>query len=144
MLFRSFFPVESKWMFVDVPGFGYAKSSKEDREKWSVLVWEYLLHRQQLALVCVLVDSRHDPQPIDLKNIELLELNRKPYVIVLTKADKIKEKERAERLEQIEHLVSQCSYCQGIILFSTIEKLGRENVIGAIKRAVTTFLQPSV
>ncbi|MFM7774650.1 MAG: ribosome biogenesis GTP-binding protein YihA/YsxC [Candidatus Kapaibacterium sp.] len=131
----NFFPVESKWMFVDVPGFGYAKVSREEREKWSALVWEYLLHREQLALVCVLVDSRHDPQPIDLQCIEMLEHHGRPYIIVLTKVDKIKASERTEREEQIKHLVSRCSYCRGVVLFSTVEKLGRDHVIGAIKRA---------
>jgi len=135
----NFFPVESKWMFVDVPGFGYAKVSREEREKWSALVWDYLLHREQLALVCVLVDSRHDPQPIDLQCIELLEHNRRPYVIVLTKVDKIKESHRAERLQQMEHLVSECAHCRGIILFSTVEKMGRDHVIGAVKRATDAW-----
>lgn len=135
----NFFPVESKWMFVDVPGFGYAKVSRDEREKWSALVWDYLLHREQLALVCVLVDSRHDPQPIDLQCIEMLELNARPYIIVLTKADKIKEAHREDRLRQIEHLISQCSYCKGIVLFSTVEKLGRDHVIGAVKRATESW-----
>lgn len=139
----NFFPVESKWMFVDVPGFGYAKVSRDEREKWSALVWEYLLHREQLALVCVLVDSRHDPQPIDLQCIEMLELNQRPYIIVLTKIDKIKEAHRKERAEQIGHLVSQCAFCRGVVLFSTVEKLGRDHVIGAVKRATENWQLPA-
>ncbi len=132
----NFFPVESRWMFVDVPGFGYAKVSREERERWHGLVWDYLLNREQLKLVCVLVDSRHDPQPVDLQCIETLELNSKPYLILLTKTDKISVKMAAERLEQIEQLVSQCTYCQGVIPFSVPHRIGRENIIGAFKRLV--------
>ncbi len=129
----NFFPVESKWMFVDVPGFGYAKVSREERDRWNALVWEYLLKREQLCLVCVLVDSRHDPQPIDLHAIEQLENHARPYVIVLTKVDKISEREQSERKEQIENLVSNCSMCAGVLLFSVKSKIGRDYVLGTIK-----------
>ncbi len=134
----NFFPVESKWMFVDVPGFGYAKVAREERERWQKMVWDYLLKREQLRLVCVLVDSRHDPQPVDLQAIELLENNNRRYVIVLTKTDKISEADINDRMRQINDLVQHCRMCAGVIPFSVKSKQGRDQVLGTIKTHLQT------
>lgn len=130
----NFYPVESKWMFVDLPGYGYAKAAREEREKWMKLNMAYLLHRQQLKLVCILVDSRHDPMPSDLELIELMEYHAKDYVIILTKMDKLKPAMRKEREEQLRGLVQQCKHCTDVLPFSVVEKTGRIELFGMIKR----------
>ncbi len=135
----NFFPVDNKWMFVDVPGFGYAKVSREERERWQKLVWEYLLQREQLRLVCVLVDSRHDPQPVDLDAIERLEMAGREYCIILTKVDKISEGLREARLKQVQDLVHACQHCRAVLQFSVPLKFGRDHVLGTIK---TTLQKP--
>ena len=130
----NFYPVDSKWMFVDLPGFGYAQVSKADREHWNKLNYGYLTGRKQLQLVCILVDSRHDPQPVDLKNIELMENHQKEYVVVLTKTDKLTTTQNKERLEQLKGLVQYCKHCVDIIPYSAKSKTGRHELIGIIKR----------
>ncbi len=120
-----FYLVDYRFVFVDLPGFGYAKVSKETRWLWSKRIEQYLLHRPQLRLICYLVDSRHDPTQIDLGVLEWLELHHRPFVVVLTKVDKLNQRERAERREQIEHLLQHCHFVRGIVLYSARTGEGR-------------------
>ncbi len=121
-----FYLVDNRFVFVDLPGFGYAKVSKETRWLWSRRIEQYLLHRSRLRLVCYLVDSRHDPTRIDLGMLEWLELHQKPFVVVLTKVDKLSAQHRAERQQQIEHLVQHCQFVRGIVLYSSKTGEGRQ------------------
>lgn len=130
----NFFPINSKWMFVDLPGFGYAKVSREEREKWNKLNHDFLLEREQLRMTCILVDSRHDPQPLDLSTIEMMENAGRKYVVILTKTDKLKQTQVEERLEQVKGLLQFCTHCVDVILYSTVSKVGRNELWGIIKR----------
>ena len=86
--------------FVDLPGYGYAKVAKSEKERWSDLIGGYLADgRRDIGLVFQLVDMRHPPSKDDLQMIEYLVENELPFVIVLTKADKLNKSERAKRLE---------------------------------------------
>ena len=91
------------WMLVDLPGYGYAKVSKSVKEEFQKLITDYVLNREQLTLLFVLVDSRHEPQKIDMDFMRMLGEEGVPFSIVFTKADKLK----AEELERnIEHYKS--------------------------------------
>jgi GTP-binding protein len=131
----NFFNVEDRWILVDMPGFGYAQVSKLKREDWSKLCQDYLLNRDNLVFVSALIDSRHDPMDVDISFIEWMETNQIPYLIVLTKCDKISPKALAERKAQVEHLVSSCSYAMEVLPYSAITNLGRDQLIGIIKKA---------
>ena len=86
--------------FVDLPGYGYAKVAKSEKERWSDLIGGYLADgRRDIGLVFQLVDMRHPPSKDDMQMIEYLVENELPFVIVLTKADKLNKSERAKRLE---------------------------------------------
>lgn len=130
----NFFLVNKKWVFADLPGYGYAKVSKKKRADWSELTLNYLKKRDELQMVCALIDSRHDPMDKDLAFIEWLELNEKNYLIILTKSDKISKKQLEERKNQIEHLVSQSNFCQEVLPYSAVTGLGKEHLIAIIKR----------
>ena len=82
------FLINKEWYLVDLPGYGYAKTSKTSREKWSRMMRDYFLHREALTNVFVLIDSRIPPQRIDLEFIEFLGTNGVPLCIVYTKTDK--------------------------------------------------------
>lgn len=82
------FLINDQWHLIDLPGYGYAKVSQKKRDKFSDLIQDYLLHRKQLMTAFVLIDSRLDPQAIDLEFIEWLGVNEIPFSIVFTKADK--------------------------------------------------------
>ncbi len=85
--------------FADLPGYGYAKVSKSEKDRWSELIGGYLADDRDIALVFQLIDMRHSPTKDDLQMIEYLVENELPFVIVLTKADKLNKTERSNRLE---------------------------------------------
>jgi GTP-binding protein len=82
------FMINSQWYLVDLPGYGWAKTSRENREKWDKMIREYLRERENLLCVFLLIDSRLEPQKIDLEFMEWLGNSGIAFVIVFTKADK--------------------------------------------------------
>jgi GTP-binding protein len=78
------------WYLVDLPGYGYAKTAKSDRKEWQKFITNYLEQRAHLICTMVLIDSRHEPQKIDLEFIEYLGLGGIPFACVFTKSDKMK------------------------------------------------------
>ncbi len=86
--------------FVDLPGYGYAKVSKQEKTRWAQLVEGYLAASRPIVLVCQLLDMRHDPTADDLHMIQYLLDCGLPFVLVATKSDKLNQKQRAERLQK--------------------------------------------
>jgi GTP-binding protein len=130
----NFFLIDDRWMFADLPGFGYAKVSKKDREKWMHLNMEYLAVREQLVLTCLLVDSRHDPMKNDLAMMEWLENNERQFVVILTKCDKISQNAVDERVAQVQGLLQHCENAIDVIPYSSTKNIGRSNLLGLLKR----------
>lgn len=93
----NFYGLENLY-FVDLPGYGYAKVAKTEKERWSGLIEGYLNSDRDLRLVFLLVDMRHAPTADDLHMINYLIDAELPFVIVLTKADKLKKTERGKRM----------------------------------------------
>ena len=89
-LLINHFLINNEWYLVDLPGYGYAKRSKKDVDKLQELISSYILKREEMTCLFVLVDSRHEPQKIDLEFIEWLGENNVPFGIVFTKSDKSK------------------------------------------------------
>ena len=83
------FLIDDKWYLVDLPGFGYAKTSKTERSKWTGFTYEYLKTRDSLLCICVLIDVRLEPQKIDLEFMEWMGNEELPFAIIFTKADKL-------------------------------------------------------
>ena len=83
------FKINDNWFLVDLPGYGYAKVSKKDRSIFAKFIYEYLEKRENLICTFVLIDSRHEPQKIDMLFMEWLGQNQIPFVIVFTKMDKL-------------------------------------------------------
>lgn len=89
------FIINGEWYLVDLPGYGFAKASKTDRQKWEKFIRRYLLRRKNLYCVCVLIDARHEPQNVDLEFMQWLGESAIPFVIVFTKTDKLNKTELA-------------------------------------------------
>ncbi len=89
------FEIDREWYLVDLPGYGYAKISKADRDKWHKMIYDYLFNRPNLVCTFVLVDSRHDLQRSDLEFMQTLAERSIPFNLVFTKTDKLK-KSQAE------------------------------------------------
>lgn len=88
-LLINHFLINKEWYIVDLPGYGYAKRSKDSRDKFRKIIEGYILRREQMTNLFVLVDARHDPQKIDLEFMEWLGENGVPFSIVFTKMDKL-------------------------------------------------------
>ncbi|MCB0502194.1 MAG: YihA family ribosome biogenesis GTP-binding protein [Bacteroidetes bacterium] len=86
----NYFKIDDAWYLVDLPGYGYAKVSKSERQSWDKMIRAYLANRSTLSCVFVLIDSRIPPQKIDLEFIHWLGSMQVPFVITFTKIDKIK------------------------------------------------------
>lgn len=84
----NFYLCEESWHIVDLPGYGFAKVSRDKRAEWTQMIRSYILKRKQLQYVFLLIDARIPPQKLDLDFIKFLGENQVPFVIVLTKADK--------------------------------------------------------
>jgi GTP-binding protein len=121
-------------MWVDLPGLGYAAVSHTQRREWASLIRTYLAQREQLRLTCLLIDARHDPSPWDMAVAELLEEYERPYVIALTKCDKLGSVELQQRKQQLEHLLQHCHYVAEVVPTSARTGLGRDALLAIIRR----------
>jgi len=130
----NFFNVEDTWTLVDMPGFGFTKRGVKKREDWFKLNFSYLDNRDNLKLVCVLIDSRHDPMEIDLSLIEHFENTQRNYLIILTKCDKLKEKQVKERKDQLDNLIKQCSFALEVLPYSSVTDIGRKELMAIVKK----------
>jgi GTP-binding protein len=111
--------------------------SKTQREQFSSLIKQYVLKREQLAVTCILVDARHDPQPLDLAMIEELEFAKRHYAVILTKCDKLKPAVLQARIDQVNQILAQCTSLVDVIPTSSETGLGRHQLLGLMKRIVS-------
>jgi len=95
----NFFTINGNWTLVDLPGYGYAKVARKERASFSAFVSDYLLHRSNLLGTFVLIDSRLDPQPIDLEFLEWMVTSGLPFILVFTKSDKLSPKAMQKNID---------------------------------------------
>ncbi len=122
----NFFNLDNKLVLVDLPGYGYAKRSIEDREKWLKLIEYYFLNRVNLFLVNILIDSRRGIGASDLEIIDFLYKIKKDFQIVFTKYDKVINK--SEIIEDCKKHLIQYNYTKQFIFTSSRRKYGAEEV----------------
>ena len=102
----NFFKINEKFIFVDLPGYGYAKVPQSVKQKWHNLVEDYLSERKTLKNVVLLIDCRHDPTLQDRQLLEWLEYYQRPSLIVASKIDKLKRGQVQKHLQKIKHDLS--------------------------------------
>lgn len=95
----NFFFVNDSYHFVDLPGYGYARLPKYLLDSWKKLIEQYLLNSNNLILICLLIDSRHDLMSSDLEMINWLSHNNLPFAVILTKSDKIPKNKQNQQLD---------------------------------------------
>lgn len=123
------------WFLVDLPGYGYAKRAKTDRKAWSKMIEDYLLNRENLVNLFVLIDSRHKPQKIDLEFVNQIYDWEIPFTLIFTKADKEKptvvERNVAAFLDELR---ATRQFLPQVIVTSSTKKTGKEELLGLIKQ----------
>lgn len=127
----NFFNIDDKLRFVDVPGYGYARVSKKEREKWGKMIEEYLTTRENLRAVVSLVDLRHEPSADDVQMYEFLKYYEIPVILVATKADKIPRGKWNKHESMIKKKLD-FDKSDTFIIFSSVNKTGVEEAWDAI------------
>ena len=136
------FLINEEWYLVDLPGFGYAKIAKKEREKWEKFLRTYILKRENLYNLFVLIDSRHNPQPIDLEFMEWLGLSQIPFAIIFTKTDKLKPEELEVNIKNYKAKLLETWESVPPIFVSSAEKgWGRVEILKYIGKINTTNLK---
>lgn len=132
-LLINHFVVNNEWYLVDLPGYGYAKRGKKEVDKLFQLISRYVLMREQLTNLFVLIDTRLEPQRIDLDFIEFLGEHGVPFAIIFTKADKTKSGERARNVQTfLNKLAEQWEELPPHFITSSETGMGRDEVLNYI------------
>jgi GTP-binding protein len=134
------FLINEQWYLVDLPGYGYAKSSKTNRLKWMKMISDYLTHRENLMCTFVLIDSRVSPQAIDVEFMNNLGSWQIPFVIVFTKRDKISQPIMDNLIKTYQETMAETweEFPQYFIT-SSEKKLGGDEVLEFIKQTNTVY-----
>ncbi len=134
------FIINDEWYLVDLPGYGYAQRGKEGREKIKTIIEDYILERDSLTSLFLLLDCRHDPQTIDLEFIDWLGENGIPFSIIFTKIDKLgKQKLKTNIDNYIDKLHETWEELPPIFLTSSEHKIGKEEVLEYIEQINLTL-----
>ena len=136
------FIINASWYLVDLPGYGFAKRSKAEREKWEKMIRSYILHRANLVSAFVLVDVRHEPQQNDLEFMEWLAVSRIPFSIVFTKADKLKPARLTSSITQYQsRMLAEWVELPPMIITSSEKGGGRDELLGYIDQLNQLFME---
>ena len=139
-LLINHFLINNEWHLVDLPGYGYASTGKAMREKLKDIIESYILYREQLTSIFVLVDCRHEPQKIDLEFIAWLGENGVPFSIVFTKLDKLSTVRQKENTRAyIDKLLEEWEELPPIFYTSSENRLGREDLLDYIDTINQTY-----
>lgn len=127
------FLINGKWYIVDLPGYGYASRGKDDRERLQRIIESYILGREQMTNLFLLIDCRHEPMAIDLKFIEWLGENGIPFSIVFTKADKLGTQRLKENVKAyLDKLSEQWEELPPYFVTSSEKGTGRDDILDYI------------
>lgn len=127
------FLINEKWYIVDLPGYGYAQRGKKEIEQLKTMISSYVLEREQLTCLFVLIDIRHDPQKVDLAFLHFLGSNGVPFAIIFTKADKLVFSKIKPTVEKyLDTLREEWEELPPYFITSATSKLGKEELLAYI------------
>lgn len=134
------FLINNSWYIVDLPGLGYAKTSKTNREKWEKMIVDYFIKRPNLICTFMLVDSRHEPQKIDLELMRWFGEKQLPFCIVFTKTDKVNTGELQRNITIYKNkLLEEWEELPKIFITSAQKKTGISDMVDYIEETNSLF-----
>lgn len=134
------FLINDKWYLVDLPGYGFAKRARTEREKWKKMLNNYLLKRENLLYTFVLIDVRISPQQNDLEFIDWLGESQLPFILVFTKSDKLGKNALAQQVAAYKkQLLEKWEELPEIFISSSEKALGRDEILSFIDRTCNDF-----
>ena len=136
------FVINEEWYMVDLPGYGYAKVAKTDRDKWVGFTNDYLLERKNLMSLFVLIDSRHAPQKIDLEFMEWLAGNHISFSLIFTKKDKLTDNNFNKNMEIYKNkLLQDWEALPQMFYTSSSHRIGAKEILNFIGETNKLFVQ---
>jgi GTP-binding protein len=131
------FIINDSWYLVDLPGYGFAKISKKEREDLRIMINDYIQNSQEMVLLFVLIDSRHDIQKIDLEFIAGLGENEIPFALIFTKGDKLGPNALAAQIERDkEILLEQWEELPPMFVSSSETQMGKKEILDFIQQYI--------
>jgi len=130
----NYFLIDEKFKLVDLPGYGYAKTSLAEREKWGKLVKDYLNQSEYVELAFHLIDSRHKPTELDDRLNTLLKDSSIPYIIILNKIDKLNQSQLAQAKKRIIEHYPELNLGDNLYIFSSVTKKGRKELMSLLNK----------
>lgn len=127
----NYYDIDGRLFFVDLPGYGYAKTGKERRKIWKKFIDEYLLTSPRLQFVCQLIDIRHEPMASDVEMFQWLVEHHVPVLIIATKADKIGKNARQKNVAAIRRALGVKEI--SILPYSSVKNEGRSDLLDVIR-----------
>lgn len=128
------FLINKNWYLVDLPGYGYAQTAKKERHVWQTFVGDYILKRENLYCLFILIDSRHEPMAIDINFINWAGSKGIPIALVFTKADKLSKTALQRNIEQYQqHLLEEWEELPPCFCTSSEKQIGRDELLNFIE-----------
>jgi GTP-binding protein len=125
----NYYSINRRWYFVDLPGYGYAKLPEQIRSSWGKLIEQYLKTRKELTLVIHLIDARHEPTELDMMMVGWLDYYGIPFVVALTKADKLPASKMPRYLASAREAFGRFPHCKEIIPVSSVSGIGKTELL---------------
>jgi len=125
----NYYLIENKFFIVDLPGFGYAKVSKKERDAWQRLLEKYFTINENIKLAMHIIDSRHDPMQLDIELNGFLHSINIPYFLVMNKTDKLKQAELAVAKRRVVQFFPETALGENLLLYSSIKGTGKKEVV---------------
>ena len=136
----NFYDIDGKFYLVDLPGYGYAKTSKQEREYWAKLIGSFLEQSKYTRLAIHFIDSRHEPTKLDIYLNELLCKHKISYLILLSKADKLTQSEKSAAKKKLSQYFPEIDVNTQAFFYSAVKPIGRKEIINLF---IETFYHQS-
>jgi GTP-binding protein len=134
----NYYNITDTCYFVDLPGYGYAKVPKRERERWGRNIREYLENRETLRLILHVIDARHNPTELDQDFFYWMATNQMPFCVLMSKADKLSNNKRAKSKAALKKVLAEMNIEVPIMMYSSDSRFGIEAVQKLIEEFVDT------
>lgn len=131
----NFYNIDNMFRIVDLPGYGYAKISMSEREKWKKIIEEYLVKSQNIVLICQIIDVRHEPTKLDLMMYDYIQSTGTDYLIIANKLDKLKSSQILKQISIIKKSLINLEK-DSLIPFSSQDKRGVKEVLNKFEEII--------
>jgi GTP-binding protein len=125
----NYYLIDEKFYIVDLPGYGYAKASLKEREKWGKLVSDFISKSEHIVLACHFIDSRHKPTELDQQLNSLLKYYKLSYLVILSKIDKLKQSELKPAKEIVLENLPELKSGENLFVYSAVKKTGKKEIL---------------